>query len=116
MKDPKDMRDLINISNLVVYPIISSYEKHEIPMVLLECMSMKKPIIMNDVSPMNEIIDGNDGVKVKDYSEMKNMLIKLIKDKNLSKKIGDRARKRIVNDFNIIKTAKNYSKLYNELY
>jgi len=115
IKDPKDVRDLINISNVVIYPIVNHYEKHEIPMILLECMSMEKPIIINDTPPMNEIIKENEGIKVNDYFEFKEIIIKLIKNKNFSKETGKLARKRIIEDFNIAKTAKSYSILYDKL-
>ena len=115
IKDPKDVRELINVSNVAVYPIVNSYEKHEIPMILLECMSMEKPIIINDIPPMNEIINDGEGIKVNGYFEMKSAIIKLIESKNFSKRMGKLARKRIMNNFNIIKTAKNYSVLYDKL-
>jgi len=115
IKDPKDIRDLINISDIIIYSAVNTYEKHEIPMILIESMSMEKLIIIFDVASMNEIIKGNEGIKVKDYLAMKNIVIKLFEDKNLCKKIGKLARRRVVNDFNIIKTAKDYSELYRGL-
>ena len=39
----------------------------------------------------------------------------LIKNRNLAKKIGKLARKRVVRDFNIIETARDYERLYSEL-
>lgn len=115
IKDPKNVRSLINISDLIVYPIIDTYEKHETPMILMEAMSMEKPIIISDIAPLNEIIKGNEGIKVKDYVEMKKAIARIIKNRSLAKKIGKLARKRVVNDFNIIETAKEYYELYGQL-
>ena len=53
--------------------------------------------------------------KVNDYFEFKEIIIKLIKNKNFSKETGKLARKRIIEDFNIAKTAKSYSILYDKL-
>ena len=64
---------------------------------------------------MNEIINDGEGIKVNGYFEMKSAIIKLIESKNFSKRMGKLARKRIMNNFNIIKTAKNYSVLYDKL-
>ena len=116
VKDPKDVRSLINISSIVVYPAIDTYEKHEIPMILLESMSMEKPVIVWDIEPINEIINGNEGVKVGNYKDMKKAILKFVNDKNLVNKSGKLARKRVVSDFNIIKTAENYEKLYDNIY
>lgn len=110
-----DIRNLINISNLMIYPVVDTYEKHEIPMILLECMAMEKPIIMFDIAPFNEIIKNKEGIKVKNELEMKNAILKFIKNKSLAKKIGKLARKRVVNDFNINKTAQLYNKVYKNL-
>ncbi len=100
---------------MIVYPLINTYEKHEIPMVLIESMSMKKPIIVFDTVPINEIIIKDEGVKAKTYLDFKNAIIKFIENKTLSKRIGKLARKRVLNDFNIVETAKNYEKLYEKL-
>jgi len=115
IKDPINIKNLINASDLVVYPLVNTYEKHEIPMILIESMSMEKPIVVWDVAPMNEIIKENEGIKVNDYFEFKEIIIKLIKNKNFSKETGKLARKRIIEDFNIAKTAKSYSILYDKL-
>ena len=112
VKDPKDVRNLINLSNIVVYPAIDTYEKHEIPMVLLESMSMEKPVIVWDIEPINEIIKGSEGIKVRNYLDMKKAILKFVNDKNVVSKIGKLARKRVVSNFNIIKTAKYYEELY----
>ena len=115
IKDPKDIKNLINISDIIIYPVIDTYGKHETPMVLIEAMSMEKPIIISDVPPLNEIIKGNEGIKTKNYLDMKNSLLKLVKDKTLRRKIGKLARKRVVNNFNIVKTVKEYNKLYKQM-
>ena len=84
-------------------------------MVLLEAMSMEKPIIVWDTEPINEIIKGSEGIKVKNYMDMKKAILKFVNDENFVKKTGKLARKRILKNFNIVKTAENYSKLYDEL-
>ena len=115
IKDPINIKNLINASDLVVYPLVNTYEKHEIPMILIESMSMEKPIVVWDVAPMNEIIKGNEGIKVNNHLDLKNAILKFIKNRNLAKKIGKLARKRVVRDFNIIETARDYERLYSEL-
>lgn len=115
VKDPKDVRNLISVSDIVVYPAIDTYEKHEIPMILLECMSMEKPVIVWDAEPINEIIKWNEGIKVKNSLDMKKAILKFVDDKTLVSKTGKLARKRVVSDFNIIKTAEDYEKLYEDI-
>ena len=115
VKDPKDVRNLINISRIVVYPAIDTYEKHEIPMILLESMSMEKPVIVWDIEPINEIIKGNEGMKVRSYLDMKKAILRFVNNKNLVNKSGKLERKRVVSNFNIIKTVEKYDNLYKSL-
>ncbi len=115
IKDPKDIRLIFSISDIVLYPRSSTSKKHEIPMVLIEAMAMEKPIIMWDVPPFNELLSYNDGIKAKNYHDLKNSLVKLIKSKKLRISMGKMARKRVIDNFNIQETSKKYENLYKKL-
>src|SRR3989344_6899041 len=116
IKDSKDIRNLINISDIIIYSAVDTYEKHEIPMILIESMSMEKPIIIFDVAPINEIIKKNEGIKIRNYLTIKKTILKFANNKNLVNKLGKLARKRIVSNFNIIKTAEEYEELYDNIH
>ncbi|MAG47639.1 hypothetical protein CL617_03460 [archaeon] len=110
-KKNKDIRQLISNADFVFYPRVNTEKKHEIPMILLECMAMEKPIIIWDIPPFNEIID-NEGIKVKSFIESKEAIIKLIENKKLRESYGKLSRKKVIKDFNIKDTTKEYEKLY----
>ena len=111
-----DTKSLISISDIVLYPTLNMNEKQEIPMILLESLSMKKPIIITDISPLNEILKLKCGVKVKkgDFKEISKALLEIMRNKKLKRIMGDHGRKTVLKNFNIVSIAKEYEKLYKE--
>ncbi len=114
LEDFIDIRKLISISDLVVYPVLNMKEKQEIPMILLESLSMKKPIIITDILPLNEILKSNCGRKIDkyDYKQLSKFILNLKEDSKMIKKMGDNGRNMVLNNFNINKIAREYEKLY----
>lgn len=112
------MPELINSSNLVIFPALSPFLKMEIPMVLLESLALEKPIIISDVPPFNEIFqDSAAGIKIDSNNSqalLKNIK-RLIKDKKLRNKLGKESKKLVKEKYDIRKTAKEYKKLYEGL-
>lgn len=94
------------------YPIIdifflpSLYEG--LPMVLLEAMAFKKPIVSMSVGSISEVINKDTGILVNsgDYDKFINELIKIKNNKELSIICGDNAFKIVEEKFSI----KNYVK------
>src|SRR3989344_213382 len=65
LEDFYDIKKLICISDVILYPTLDMSDKQETPMILLESLSMKKPIIITDISPLNEILKLKGGIKIK---------------------------------------------------
>src|SRR3989344_4670690 len=109
-----DIRGLISISDTILYPTLNMNEKQEIPMILLESLSMKKPIIITDMPPLNEILKLKCGIKVKkgDFKEISKGLLWIMKNNNLRRIMGENGRKTVLKNFNIVDIAKEYEKLY----
>jgi glycosyltransferase involved in cell wall biosynthesis len=57
-----DMRTLIGASDIVLLPLQSMLAKVDIPTTLLEALAAAKPVIISDISPMNELLQRPDGV------------------------------------------------------
>ncbi|MBX9136330.1 MULTISPECIES: glycosyltransferase [unclassified Clostridium] len=89
------------------YPIIdifflpSLYEG--LPMVLLEAMAFKKPIVSMNVGSISEVINNDTGILVnsEDYDKFINELIRLKNNENLSTELGESAFNFIESNFNI---------------
>lgn len=112
------MPELINSSDAIIFPVLSPFLKMEIPMVLLESLALKTPVIISDIPPFNEIFPKNKaGFKIRpgDTEDLFNAISKLIKNKNLKNKMGEEGRKLIEKKFDIKDVAKEYQKVYKEL-
>jgi len=113
----KEVEELINISDIIVYPTLDMNEKQEIPMILLESLAMEKPIIITDIPPLNEILKSNCGIKIGkgDFYKLSQEILNLKNNKKRRLKIGKNGRKMVVKYFNIIKIAREYEKLYSSI-
>jgi glycosyltransferase involved in cell wall biosynthesis len=96
----------LSIADVVVLPF-KFWPQVEIPLTVLESMSMGKPLITTSTGTISEIIqDGENGILVspKDSKGIAEKVILLLKDDNLTLKIGKNARRHVENffDWNII--------------
>ncbi|HOK56372.1 MAG TPA: glycosyltransferase [bacterium] len=87
------------------------------PVSLLESMGYGIAPVATDVGDVPYIIEnGEDGYIVKsgDYKKMAENIIKLIEDKNLREKMGQRAREKIKKNYSFEEMVKAYSSIYLE--
>lgn len=85
---------------------------------LLEAMSCGLPVVATDIDGNREIVkDGINGLLVpsKDPNSLAYAIIKLIEDKDTSKRIGQRARQFIIENFSIEKNVKKTEELYKKI-
>jgi len=114
LEDFYDIKKLICISDVILYPTLDMSDKQETPMILLESLSMKKPIIITDISPLNEILKLKGGIKIKkgDFKEISKSILEIKKNSKLRKLMGENGRKIVLRYFNIVNIAKKYEELY----
>jgi len=108
----KDVRPIICDADCVILP---SYYREGVPRVLLEAMSMEKPIITTDAPGCREVcIDGVNGflVKPKDVGSLYSAMGKMIELKpEKLKEMGANGRKLVIEKYEISKIVTSYIKL-----
>jgi glycosyltransferase involved in cell wall biosynthesis len=85
------------------------------PNSLIEAMAMKLPVVSTNVAGIPEIVeDGVSGILVppNDESALAGAIVKLIENDNLRKELGENARKRIEERFDIAKNIVKYVALF----
>lgn len=85
------------------------------PNVCLEAMSIGVPLITNNIGAVNEfVIDKKTGF-ICDKEEYGNILIKLIKSKNLREKYGKAGRQHIIKNYSIESVSWQFLQLYTKM-
>ena len=84
---------------------------------ILEYMALSKPVIAYDSGGTREVIkNGENGflIKNEDDEQISKIIIELIDNYKLRKKLGENGRKKIEEYFNIQKMGKEYMNIYNK--
>lgn len=108
------LNSYINNSTVCIFP---SYAE-AFPISWLEAMAMKKSIVASSVGWAKEMItDGESGFLVfpNDHKEFTENIDILLKNSELRKKMGQNARKRVEDDFNLESALEKNIALYKEL-
>lgn len=85
---------------------------------LLEAMAMELAVIATYVSGTVDVIeDGRDGILIQPDSpeELAEAMATIIQDQELSLKLGQNARRKVIRDFSLDSVAQQYSDLYTNL-
>ena len=96
-----------------IFMMSSSFEG--LPIALLEAMSMECAIISTNAGGIKEVIrDGQDGLlcDVDNWIELETLAAKLIKNRELLKKLKVNARERVKDEFSMVKMVKELEENY----
>jgi len=108
----EDIREILYISNVVTLP---SYYREGIPRVLLEAMSMEKPIVTTDTIGCREVVEeGKNGflVPVKNPVALADAIERLVNDKELRVRFGKYGRGKVLKEFDERIVVKKTIKVY----
>jgi len=110
----EDVPELLQVMDVVC--LSSTHEGHSIT--LTEAMASGKPVVATDVGGNSElVINKVTGLLVppRNPDRMAEAIIELLKDDEMRKLMGEKARKRVEENFNIRNTVRQYEDLYFDL-
>ncbi|MEF8834915.1 MAG: glycosyltransferase family 4 protein [Candidatus Thermoplasmatota archaeon] len=99
-----------------IHVLPSEYEAFGI--VLLEAMMCETPCIGTDVGGVPEVIDKGETGFIVDYGDIEGLaskILNLLRNPELRKKMGEKGRKRVLENFTWKKVAKKVERVYEEL-
>lgn len=114
LENEKNIFDIINILDVFILP---SIEYEDFPNVILEAMSLWKPVIGTELAGIPEQIEnGVNGfiVAPRDIDALSEAMLILIKDRNKRNKMGEKSLERFNRLFSYDKVISNYIRLYKE--
>ena len=101
---PEDMPKYLDSIDIGLLPIVENnkFNKAKSPTKLFEYMAMAKPTVSCDIGESRYIIkDGENGFLAKNKIEFIAKMEMLIKDSNLSKQMGEKARETVQNQYSL---------------
>lgn len=99
-KSHNELTDFLNLADVLVMPNSNDYGS---PMKIFEYMSFGKPVLAPDYPPLRDVVnDGEDGLLFAPGcpESLAKAIEKIMTNKDLSKRLGDNARKQIVTKHN----------------
>ncbi len=109
----KDIPELLSVMDIFVLPSV----KEGLPMVLLEAMAAKKPVIATRVGAVPKVIGDGAGVLIEpgDVYALKEAISSLLEDKNEFQKLAANGYKRIKDEYSSENMCRKYLDLYHDL-
>ncbi|HAJ34039.1 MAG TPA: hypothetical protein DCK79_11950 [Candidatus Atribacteria bacterium] len=110
----RDIPEILSITDIFILSTLWE----GLPIVLLEAMAADKPVIASDVCGNREIVvDGETGILVspRDPEMLAQAVTRLVKDRKMSKKMGQKGLIRVKNNFTLEEMVQKIENLYYEL-
>lgn len=112
-----DMPGLAGAADVVVLPAERLYAKMDAPLVLLEAMSQRVPLVLADAPPLHEIValGAALGVSPGDSAGLARAVLRIIDDKGLARELGEAGARAVEERFSAEVMARQVEDIYDEL-
>ncbi len=119
LNEVEDMQALVAAASVQVMPSDTTYAKMDLPLVLLESMREGVPVVVGDVAPLNEILEGDPEagrvVPPGDPGALAAVLVELLRDHGRLAAMGARAKALVMARFGARAMAARYDELYGRM-
>jgi glycosyltransferase involved in cell wall biosynthesis len=112
------IKNIANYLNILEVVLHTSIEPEPFGRVLIEAMSLSKPLVAANGGAVPEIIENEKSGLIfppGDYEELAESVIKLLEKKEYAKKLGDEGYKRVLDNFNITVNIDKTQSLYDKI-
>ncbi|NOZ86789.1 MAG: glycosyltransferase family 4 protein [Deltaproteobacteria bacterium] len=112
-----DMASLISASSIVALPAQSLFAKSDAPLVLLEAMALKKPVLVSRIPELLEIVEDGAGLAANtgDPAALARAMLSVIKSPEQAGMLGESAFVKFNREFSATTMAFRHESLYQEL-
>jgi len=107
---------LLAVADLITMPTDSLYAKMDLPLVLIEAMSLARPVLVGRGTPAQELAAGGGALAVATQRDAVSAATRaLLESADERRALGARARQVVLNDYVPERMAARYEALYDEL-
>ncbi|MBN2719126.1 MAG: glycosyltransferase family 4 protein [Deltaproteobacteria bacterium] len=110
-----DMSRFVGLATQVILPQNDLYAKMDIPLVLLEAMAHRVPLIVADAGPLRELIAGDAALGSTDATQLAEAAVRLLNTPEVGAELGNGGRRLVDTRYNSLSMAKAIETLYDEL-
>lgn len=117
LNEVNNLRELLSIAAVQVFPADRHYEQMEMPMVLLEGMAEGVPTVVVSKPPLTELLHAGAayGVPPGDPVSLAVPVVSLLRNADQARQLGEAGRKLVENRYNIAKVAARHEEMYDEI-
>lgn len=109
-----DIKDILSAIDVLAVPSL----REGFPMVTLEAMAMAKPIVATEIKGMDEqVLDMKTGLSIPpaDTDSLGSAIIRLLKNKDLARRLGRNAREYVTDNFSLDKMLQETQDVYKSI-
>lgn len=117
LNEVSNLRELLSIATVQVFPADHHYEKIELPMVLLEGMAEGVPTVVATKPPLTDLVHAGVavGIPPADPMGLAVPVVELLRQPDKARALGAAARQLVCDQFDIRKVALQYEELYDQV-
>ncbi|NMX21366.1 hypothetical protein C5S30_02790 [ANME-1 cluster archaeon GoMg4] len=111
----EDLPKYYNLADICVFPTL---RMEGLPLVVPEAMACVKPVIASRIGGIPTAIENNkDGILIEpgNLKELKGKILEVLRDEKLAKKLGENARKKVVERLSLDRMVEDTIKVYEEV-
>ena len=110
------IHDLLGAVDVVLLPTDTLYAKMDYPLVILEAMSLGKPVVVGAGTPAEELCSGGGAIATEVTQEaVQDVMVRLLDDAAARTRHGEKGRARVLESYTRAPMAAAYEALYDEL-
>jgi glycosyltransferase involved in cell wall biosynthesis len=112
----EELIQLYNLADLFIHPTL--WFSEAFGLVLAEAMACGKPVIASKIGGIPTVIDSyKDGILFEpgDLNALKEKILEVLNDESLSKRLGENARKKVIQRFSLDRMVEDTIRVYKEL-
>ncbi|MBH23805.1 MAG: hypothetical protein CMH57_04920 [Myxococcales bacterium] len=121
VREVDDIEALLALARVVTLPAESTYAKMDIPLVLLEALAQRTPIIVADVAPLREALgerprqSGGLVVPPLDGAALAEAIREVVAEPGLADDLGDAGRSHVLKHHDAARNCRQYADIYTSL-
>jgi glycosyltransferase involved in cell wall biosynthesis len=114
LRQVDDFASLLAMAAIILFPVQSLLKKMDLPLVLLQAMALRRPLITSTYGPLPELLESDAGIGVPpgDAAALATAAIALLKDPSRRQEMGARAHAVAVERYSASRMAAEYERLY----